>query len=204
MTENSIYNKIKELSDVKLLQLSLGNKDYFYYLIKRYEQKLSGYIKRLTNVNKEELEDILQDIFIKVYCNLNGFNQDLKFSSWIYHIAHNEVINHFHKNKSGITMAPFTFDKNDICHLSELIIDTNNPCEDLISQENEDKIVKVLSNLPNKYREVLVLFYFEGKKYDEISDILRKPPGTVATMINRAKSKFIEIAKRYNIEVNHG
>jgi RNA polymerase sigma-70 factor (ECF subfamily) len=204
MTENSIYNKIEELSDVELMQLSLKKKDCFYYLIKRYEQKITLYIKRLTIINKEDLEDLLQDIFIKVYCNLNGFNQDLKFSTWIYRIAHNEVINYFRKNKAGLKMAPSNFNPKDICHLSELIIDTNNPHEDFISQEKADKIGKVLAMLPNKYREVLVLFYFEENKYEEISDILRKSPGTVATMINRAKSKFLQIAKEINLEVKHG
>ena len=80
------------MPDEQLVQLSLNNQDYFYYLMKRYEIKLLRYIKRLTTVSPEEAKDIIQEIFIKVYRNLNGFNPKLKFSSWIYRIAHNEII----------------------------------------------------------------------------------------------------------------
>ncbi len=54
--------------------------------------------------------------------------------------------------------------------------------------------------LPEKYREVLILKFFEDKSYREISDILKKPEGTVATLINRAKKKFKKVAKRYQLE----
>jgi len=203
MFDNPTYNKYEKMSDLELVQLSLENKENFYYLIKRYELKIFHYIRRLTNVSQEEREDILQDIFIKVYRNLNGFNQNLKFSSWIYRIAHNEIINHYHKNKSRLKTFSLNLDNNDVYHLDELISDTDDIFNHLITHENADKIREVLAKLPNKYREILILRYLEEKKYDEISDILCKPPGTVATLINRAKSKFKKIAKHHNLMVNH-
>lgn len=203
MLENPTYNKYENMSDLELVQLSLENKENFYYLIKRYELKIFHYIRRLTNVSQEEREDILQDIFIKVYRNLNGFNPNLKFSSWIYRIAHNEIINHYHKNKSRLKAFSLNLDNNDVYRLDELISDTDDIFNYLITHENADKIREVLAKLPNKYREILMLRYLEEKKYDEISDILCKPPGTVATLINRAKSKFKKIAKHHNLMVNH-
>jgi len=203
MLENPTYNKYENMSDLELVKLSLENKENFYYLIKRYELKIFHYIRRLTNVSQEEREDILQDIFIKVYRNLNGFNPNLKFSSWIYRIAHNEIINHYHKNKSRLKAFSLNLDNNDVYHLDELISDTDDIFNYLITHENADKIREVLAKLPNKYREILMLRYLEEKKYDEISDILCKPPGTVATLINRAKSKFKKIAKHHNLMVNH-
>jgi len=203
MLENQTHNNYENMSDLELVQLSLENKENFYYLIKRYEGKISQYIRRLTNVSQEETEDILQNIFIKVYRNLNGFNQNLKFSSWIYRIAHNEIINHYHKNKSRLKTVPLNLDSNDVYLLDELISDTDDIFKHLITHENADKIREVLSKLPNKYREILILRYLEEKKYDEISDILCKPPGTVATLINRAKSKFKKLAKHHNLMVNH-
>ncbi len=203
MFENPTYNKYENMSDLELVQLALENKENFYYLIKRYEVKISQYIRRLTNVSQEETEDILQNIFIKVYRNLNGFNQNLKFSSWIYRIAHNEIINHYHKNKSRLKTVTLNLDSNDVYLLDELISDTDDIFKQLITHENADKIREVLSKLPNKYREILILRYLEEKKYDEISDILCKPPGTVATLINRAKSKFKKLAKHHNLMVNY-
>ena len=203
MTENPTHNTYENKSDLELVQLSLENKENFYYLMKRYEGKISQYIRRLTNVSREESEDILQDIFIKVYRNLNGFNQNFKFSSWIYRIAHNEIINHYHKNKSRLKMVSLNLDKNDVHNLDKFIRDTDEVYTHLAAHENADIIRKVLAKLPNKYREVLILRYLEEKKYDEISDILCKPPGTVATLINRAKSKFKKMAKHHNLMVNH-
>ena len=203
MLENPTYNTYANKSDLELVQLSLENKETFYYLVKRYEGKISQYIRRLTNVSQEETEDILQDIFIKVYRNLNGFNQNLKFSSWIYRIAHNEIINQYHKNKSRLKMLRLNLDNNDVYHLEEFISDTDDIFNHLLSHENANQIKEVLEKLPQKYREILILRYLEEKKYDEISDILCKPPGTVATLINRAKSKFKKIAKHHDLMVNH-
>ena len=202
MPEKISNHKSKNITDVELVQLSLENKEFFRHIILRYESKLSQYIKRMTNVNQEESQDILQDIFIKVYRNLNGFNQNLQFSSWIYRIAHNEIINYYHKNKSRANIAKISLNNDDILSLSEQITDSGDQYTQLALQENADKIREILAKLPNKYREVLVLRYLEEKKYDEISDILRKPPGTVATLINRGKLKLKKIAKYHDWAIN--
>ncbi|MBN1995903.1 RNA polymerase sigma factor [candidate division KSB1 bacterium] len=181
-------------SDEELVNLSLRDKEKFYYLMKRYEPKILRYIRRMTNVSREEAEDILQDIFIKLYRNLLAFDHNLKFSSWIYRIAHNEIINHYHKNKARFKTLGVNLNNDDVFYLNEKMSDHDDVEARFISRENARNIGKVLEKLPQKYREVLVLRYLEEKKYDEISDILRKPPGTVATLLNRAKSKFKKIA----------
>jgi len=88
------------LLDEDLVKLTLEKQDNFLYLIKRYEAKLSRYIRRIAGLNKEDTEDILQEVFIKVYQNLNSFDKDLKFSSWIYRITHNEVIDSYRKKQA--------------------------------------------------------------------------------------------------------
>ena len=203
MSENPTDRKYKNLTDEELVRLSVENKENFYYLIKRYEKKLLSYINRITNITQQESEDILQDIFIKVYCNLNGFKQNLKFSSWIYRITRNEIINVHYKNKSRLQKLNLALNSNDIHHLSRLVNDASDPDHALILREKAVKIGELLRKLPHKYREVLVLRYLEEKKYEEISDILRKPPGTVATLINRAKSKFKKLAKNCILMVNN-
>jgi len=188
------------MSDEQLVQLSLKDQDSFYYLIKRYESKILRYIKRITNISPEESEDLLQEIFIKVYRNLNRFNRKLKFSSWVYRIAHNEIINQYRKKKSySATIDSFT--ENDAAdHLNGFIGEALGIDNDYISRENAEKVRAALAKLPDKYREVLILRYFEDQSYREISDILRKPAGTVATLINRAKSKFRKIAQQHQLQ----
>ena len=102
----------QEKTDEELVILTLADQEYFLYLMKRYEQKLLAYIKRITSISHEEAEDVLQETFIKTYLNLNNFDPDLKFSSWIYRIAHNEVINNFRKSK--VRPSLINFEDNDV------------------------------------------------------------------------------------------
>jgi RNA polymerase sigma-70 factor (ECF subfamily) len=191
-------NDYENISDEQLVQLSLKDQDCFYCLMKRYEIKLLRYIKRLAKVSQEEAEDIIQEVFIKVYRNLNGFNRKLKFSSWIYRIAHNEIINQYRKTKLRSSVRPLNIE--DEANLIDSINDTIEIDEAYENLENAEKVREALAELPNKYREILVLRYLEDKSYGEISDILRKPPGTVATQINRAKASFKKIAGRYQLD----
>jgi RNA polymerase sigma-70 factor, ECF subfamily len=181
-------NNFTNLTDVDLVQSSLKNKDNFYFLMKRYEPRLTRYINRITNIGQDDKDDLLQDIFIKVYRNLNGFDQNLKFSSWIYRIAHNEIINQYHKKSRSKLLL--NIDKDDLNSVTSILKDEADISEEFLSQEKVGHVKIVLSKLPLKYQEVLLLHFFEEKSYKEISDILKKPMGTIATLINRAKLKF--------------
>lgn len=183
------------LDDYQLVQKSLENVEYFGYLVDRYEKKLLYYILRISSLSQEEAEEVLQEVFVKVWQNINGFDGSLKFSSWIYRIAHNETISAYRKLKSrGLT---------DTTEYQEEIFDLAPSKVDLPSeydqQMNAGLVRKILESMDEKYREVLVLFFLEELSYEEISDILKKPVGTVGTIINRAKKKFREKAKRFNI-----
>jgi RNA polymerase sigma-70 factor (ECF subfamily) len=184
-------------TDEELVAQTLKDRDVFVYIINRYEQKLYHYIRRITNVSPEEAEDVLQDVFIKVFRNLNDFDQDLKFSSWIYRIAHNQVISNFRKRK----VRP----ENYSVELSEGLIQTLAGNLDIEEETDrkllKENIAKGLKKLDKKYREVLVLRFLEEKSYEEISDILMKPKGTVATLINKAKKQFFKEIKKNNINL---
>ncbi len=174
-------------TDAELVKLTLANQDNFLYLIKRYEAKLLAYIFRISNFSREEAEDVLQDVFIKVYENLNDFDTDLKFSSWIYRIARNQTISQYRRNKARPKTVSLETE-NDVLKLAAKLD---------IEKEVDIKYLRtniegVLSQLDRRYREVLVLKFLEEKDYKEISDILEKPMGTVATLIRRAKEKFRE------------
>jgi RNA polymerase sigma-70 factor (ECF subfamily) len=185
-------------SDEDLVNLSIKDQENFTWLIKRYESKLLRYILRIANISKEDAEDILQDVFIKVYQNLNDFNTSLKFSSWIYRIAHNQVISNWRKIKARPKSVYFELEDSIFNSLvSELDLEKMGD-RHFLKKNLEDIFEKINS----KYKEVLILKFLEEKSYKEISDILKKPIGTVATLINRAKKSFIEEAKKQNIKFN--
>lgn len=173
-------------SDKDLVALSLQNKDYFSVIVERYEKKLGRYIHRITNVSSEDHEDIIQNIFIKTYINLHSFNTHLSFNSWIYRIAHNEVIDWSRKNKTQEKNGKYDHDDN----IFSWTQDTHHFLESLDIAEGALEVQKILQQLKPQYREILVLKFLEGCSYKEMSDILKKPEGTIATLINRAKKDF--------------
>ena len=187
----------QNLSDEELVKLTLADQENFLYLVDRYKSRLMNYIRRLTNTNDEDAEDALQEVFIKVYLNLNDFNGDLKFSSWIYRITHNQVISRHRKLKA----RPEGYAVNiDDAAARSLAADINIAAgADL--QLLKQAIFKILNKLDDKYREVLILKFWEEKNYREISDIIKKPPGTVASTINKAKQEFKKELARQQINL---
>jgi len=193
MNESQPY---KELLDEELVQKSLKNIEFFAYLFERYEKKLLAYIIRSSSFSYTEAEEVLQESFIKAWKNLNSFDEDLKFSSWIYRIVHNTTISEWRKTQSK--------GKENMHQVSEEIfqkIPDELDIEKKFSQKiDSTQIHSVISAMPEKYREILVLRFFEEMSYTEISDILKKPLGTISTLVNRAKKMFIQTAQKKNID----
>ena len=185
----------QKFNDEKLVKKSLKNIKYFACLFERYEKKLVRYILRISSFSEEEANDILQEVFLKIWKNLNKFDNSLKFSSWAYRIAHNTAVSEWKKSKS--------YGKDQQTKIDDELFQNLPSKIDLIKEfqkENNNKeIRKILSALPEKYSDVLVLKFLEEKNYNEISDILKKPPGTIATLIHRAKKAFRDETSRKNI-----
>ncbi len=177
-------------TDEQLVELSLQNRDNFGALMARYEQKFINYIRRLSGANSQNAEDILQEAFIKIYLHLNDFDPALKFSSWGYRIVRNETFNHGRKNKDSTVLI------DD--ELSEKIADAFDLTQNVDDKIFKEKLNAALLALDNKYREPLELFLLEEKSYEEISDILRRPVGTVGALISRGKQKLQNILKTYD------
>jgi len=172
--------------------------DAFYCLVEKYEKKLLKYIFRITNIDLEDAENLLQDIFLKVYTNINSYDSSYSFSSWIYRIAHNYTIDYYkkHKNKQNFNLT--SWDDENINFL-ELLENDENIEDNIWKKELIFKIKEILNILDIKYKEILILKFLEEKNYKEISDILKIPEWTVATLINRWKKQFREKAEEANL-----
>lgn len=183
-------------TDEQLVQLTLAEPENFAYLIDRYQGKLANYIRKITSLSPEGVEDVLQDVFIKIYRNLNSFDQDLKFSSWAYRIAHNQVISDHRKIKARPQTVTLEVEDDFLANLASDL----DARQDLDLSYLRENIKKVLDSMDLKYKEVLVLKFLEDKDYQEISDILQKPVGTVGTLISRAKKQFKKKVQEANIK----
>jgi RNA polymerase sigma-70 factor (ECF subfamily) len=186
-----------KLTDEELVIRSLENQENFLYLIQRYKLKIFNFIKRITNVPDEDAEDLLQDIFFKVYLNLNGFDADLKFSSWIYMIARNQVISSHRKLKARA--EGYSYPLSD--EIAQRLVSEFDLKKDMDNKIIKDNIEKILDGLNEKYRVALVLKFLEEKSYAEISDILKKPIGTVGSLLNKAKLEFKKELLRQDIKL---
>jgi len=93
---------ISKLKDEEVLKLVIEDLNYFPEIILRYEEKLLKYIIRISSLDLADAENLLQEVFIKVYKNIYDFDSKFSFSSWIYRIAHNVTIDHYRKNKKFI------------------------------------------------------------------------------------------------------
>ncbi len=177
----------EEQSDKELVAATLKDPESYRHIMDRYRAKLMRYVGHLGMRDAAQQEDILQMVFIKVYRNLNGYNNDFPFSSWIYRITHNETMSYFRRKQ----LQPLSLEQLNI---TEMLADADHGETDPTTQTEEmidaERMKEVLNMLDQKYKDVIVLKYFEDKSYDEIADILQKPPGTIATLLSRAKQRL--------------
>jgi len=173
-----------------------GGTEAFGLLVTRYEAKLSRYARKFVR-DSDDIMDVVQEVFIKAYINIKSFRTTERFSPWMYRIAHNEFINALKKRRS----IPFSFFDFEIDaffpHLT---------APEQADQVANDRILKeamdqCLDTLDAKYREVVVLSFYEELSYEEISDVLHIPISTVGVRILRAKEKLKKIYhERYGKE----
>lgn len=182
-------------TDESLAVLAIKDQRAFGVIVDRYQARLLRFIKTISGNRHEEAEDILQESFLKAYRNLNGFDPDQSFSSWMYRIVRNETISHYRKRNvrpEGHMNQEDEQTLDRFAHRMDIAIDAQRA-------EEATAIRNALNELDPKYRDVLILQYLEEKDYREISDILHIPMGTVATRINRAKNRFKAIVKKNGI-----
>lgn len=184
-------------TDAELAVLALKDQEAFVPLVERYEAKLLRYVRRFTGLGQECAEDVIQEVFMKIYRNLNSFDPELSFSSWAYRIAHNEGVNYLRKHRGKETVGIET-DDDDMASLLDVLEADVDVADEASRKELQGKVREILLKLPTKYRDILVLRFLEEKDYNEISDILKKPKGTVATLLNRAKAQFKKTAQKNN------
>ena len=173
-----------EQTDEEIVRIvQSGRVELFGLLIERYQAKMIRYARRFL-FNNSDVEDLVQEIFLKAYTNLQGFDTSRKFSPWLYRIAHNLFINQI-KKKGRETLPFFNLD----IFLPSLTTQEN-PESELEKKELRQAIDQCLADLGVKYREPLILYYFEALSYQEISETLRIPKASVWFRIKRAKEKL--------------
>lgn len=181
-----------ETDEVLAKKVQAGDTASFGELMHRYEARLVRYGKKYL-AREEDIEDVVQDVFLKTYENIHSYNPSYRFSPWIYRIAHNAFVNVLRRD-SHRSFAFFDFDTL-VAPLSQTTPNTHEHS----MQVQRHAIDSVLKELSPKYREVLVLHYFEELSYDEIAEVLHVPIGTVGVRLKRAREALRTLCIEHHI-----
>jgi len=175
------------MNDSELIsQILNGNMNAFTFLVNRY-QKLVVHITGRLIQRHDELEDVCQEVFLKVYQNLGKYRNECKLSTWIATIAYNTSINYLRKFKKGDEVNP-----DDSAALRNL---TDYRSENYEQTDLHRYIRDQIELLPVQYRTVITLFHLEEFSYQEIEQITGMPEGTIKSYLFRAKALLKEKLK---------
>jgi len=175
------------IPDIELIKLALeGDQQAYTEILKKYRAPLYNLLYRMVK-NKMETEDLVQEAFIKAFNSLASFNDDYAFSTWLYKIAINNCIDHFRKKKLKTFPIDKPIESKDGNIKREFPDVSYQPDKFLLSKEKDKLIDEAIQNLPEKYRTAILLRHSEDKSYEEISEIMGIPLGTVKARIFRAR-----------------
>ena len=191
----AVREQLKTLEDSDVVAAFLGGEERaFQELVQRYQTRLLNFIYR-TIGDRERAEDLVQEVYIRVYRHLHRFDRSKKFSTWIYTIASNLAKNEL-RNRSRNPLVLFqTIKKNwqDEDRPLQFEDATSRP-DDLYRKRHLRALVEdTVAKLPEHHREVFVLRELEGKSYEEIAEITDCNLGTVKSRLNRARNSFAAI-----------
>ncbi|MDP8290180.1 MAG: RNA polymerase sigma factor [Candidatus Susulua stagnicola] len=185
-----MFKSLDQLSDEEIVRMvQSGGLESFGILVKRYQEKMLRYGRKFL-FNNNDIEDLVQEVFIKAYTNIQSFDASRKFSAWLYRIAHNQFINAIKKKKEPL---PF-FDLDVLWPYS---VSKENADKETNQRELSQMLEKCLDKLSPKYRESLVLYYFEELTYKEIADVLHIPMATVGIRLKRGKKIMKSLFQKY-------
>jgi RNA polymerase sigma-70 factor (ECF subfamily) len=191
----AVREQLRALEDSAVVSAFLnGEERAFEELVDRYQTRLLNFIYRTTG-DRERAEDLVQEVFVRVYRHIHRFDRSKKFSTWIYTIASNLAKNEL-RNRSRNPLVLFqTIKRNWQDEDRPLQFeDVSSRPDDLFRKRHLRELVETsVQKLPPHHRQVFVLRELEGKSYEEIAEITSCNLGTVKSRLNRARNAFASI-----------
>ncbi len=170
----------------RIKQVKKGDQDAFADIVDIYKDKIYQLCYRMLG-NVHEAEDIAQEAFIRAYVNIDSFDINRKFSTWLYRIATNLTIDRIRKKKPDYYLDAKVAGTEGLTMYSQIAADGVLPEDEVVSLELSNTIQQKILKLPDKYRTVIVLKYIDELSLIEIGEILNIPVGTVKTRIHRGR-----------------
>lgn len=180
--------------DVLVKKAIGGNEKAYKKLVDKYERALYFHILKMIK-DKEQVEDLVQETFVKAFDNLNTYSTNYAFSTWLYRIATNHTIDYLRKKKLKTLSIDEPMRTKDGEMEMQLPDESAGTDRNIIRKQRQKIVQNAIDNLPEKYRKVIQLRHMEEKSYNEIADILDLPLGTVKAHIFRAREMLYKALK---------
>ncbi len=179
------------LSDNQLVLLvSDGDASAFEVLFDRYKDAIRKfYIQRCSGGNSEDIEDLMQETFVKVFLNIDKYNSAYTFGQWIYTIARNNLIDWVRKRRDDLSIDSLRSGSDLLQSASSEVL----PDERIINSQRRTELERHLAVMTPRYRELIELRFFKEYSYEEIASALSLPLGTVKTQIHRAREQLCKL-----------
>jgi RNA polymerase sigma-70 factor (ECF subfamily) len=180
------------LTEQELIQLCKdGDRQAFNQLIAQYQNQVFNIAYGMLS-DYEDASDASQEVFVKVYKSIASFRGQSSFSTWIYRICANVCNDSLRKRqRRGITVSIENDDDDNT--ISEIPSDTPTPEENVMMNERQRAVREAINSLSEEYREIIVYSDINQLSYDEISQILKCPVGTIKSRLNRARNALKKI-----------
>jgi len=185
-------NKIRQhassssLEDDKFVEAAIrGDQAAYKQLMNKYQKPLYYHVLKMVK-HHEQVEDLVQEAFMKAFNNLDSYNTNYAFSTWLYRITTNHTIDYLRKKKLQTTSIDEPVKTKD-GEMEIQISDSAETDREIIKKERKAIIHDAIKNLPEKYRNVIEMRHLEELSYQEISEQLDLPLGTVKAHIFRAR-----------------
>lgn len=180
-----------------LAQHVAGDRAAMAQLIRRYEKELYAFLQRFVG-DATVAEDLFQDTFIQVHRNAAGFDAQRRFRPWVFTIAANKARDYLRANvrKTTQSLNNQTGDADSATFLDLMESDVAPPVQDLTREEDIAQVQAVLEELPEHYREVLLLSFYHQFAYKQMADMLGVPLGTVKSRLHAAVAAFAKAWER--------
>lgn len=179
-----------------------GDKTAFDELVERYYKQIYRFLVRFTG-RPHLAEDLIQDVFVKVYRSASTFDSSKKFRPWLYSIAANrarDALRSAGRSEKQIFIQKNAGDDEQMSLEHLLPGSPSSPDMQMIAQETSEKVKAALQEMPDNLREILILAYYDQMPYKEIADSLGIPLGTVKSRLHKAVTTFGQIWKRYEAD----
>lgn len=188
---NAIDNRLAKLA-------RQGNRSAFAELVDLYKDKIYNLAYRMLG-NRQEAEDVVQETFLRMYTNLDRYDESYKFSTWIYRIGTNLCIDRLRKRRLTFSLDAEQQDGEGLDGYSMLHSNEATPEKQLIISETQAQIHNAIEKLPEKYKSIVILKYLHDLSLQEISEIVDMPVSTIKTRVHRGRELLRKKLQHTNV-----